>query len=280
METVILIAASVAVGLVVGILSGMLGVGGGTVLVPVFKLGFAMSAIQSTATSLFTIIPTSVSGVITHIRNRTCIPRLGVAAGIGGAITSPVGVWLASISPEWGIIAAASVVILYSAYTAFSKAIQSYKADKLKREASESSKNAGVASSAKPAAMPLSGDYGRREVLLCGLIGLCAGVVSGYVGVGGGFIMVPMMMQLLRLPMKLTSGTSLIAVMILAASATVVQAAMGNIDWLAGIFISMGSIPGAFLGSRLIKRIPETVLRFLFGAFLLVAAVLLFMDGF
>ena len=118
---------SIVVGFFVGVLSGMLGIGGGTVLVPIFKLGYAMDAIASTATSLFTIIPTSISGMITHIRNKTCIPALGVAAGIGGAITSPVGVWLASISPEWMIMVAAALVIAYSASTMFQKAIKGLK---------------------------------------------------------------------------------------------------------------------------------------------------------
>ena len=110
MELFFLIAGSAAVGVAVGILSGLLGIGGGTVLVPVFKLLYGMPAIAATATSLFTIIPTSLSGVVTHLRNNTCIPALGVAAGIGGAIMSPLGVWLASVSPDWAIMTAAALV--------------------------------------------------------------------------------------------------------------------------------------------------------------------------
>ena len=87
--------AAAVVGLVVGVLSGLLGIGGGTMMVPVFRLGFGLEAIQATATSLFTIIPTSLSGCVTHVRNKTCIVPIGVAAGVGGALTSPVGVWLA-----------------------------------------------------------------------------------------------------------------------------------------------------------------------------------------
>ena len=71
MEILGLAVLSIAVGFFVGVLSGMLGLGGGTVLVPVFRLGYAMDAIACTATSLFTIIPTSISGMVTHIRNRT-----------------------------------------------------------------------------------------------------------------------------------------------------------------------------------------------------------------
>ena len=73
---------SLVVGLAVGVLAGLLGIGGGMLLVPAFKLGYAMDSLMCTATSLFTIIPTSVSGAISHIRNKTCLPKLGVAAGL------------------------------------------------------------------------------------------------------------------------------------------------------------------------------------------------------
>ena len=123
MDLLPLACGSVAVGVAVGILSGLLGVGGGTVLVPVFRLLYGMPAIAATATSLFTIIPTSLSGVATHVRNKTCVLPLGLAAGIGGAAMSPVGVWLASISPEWAIMVAAAAVIAYSSITMFRKAV-------------------------------------------------------------------------------------------------------------------------------------------------------------
>ena len=111
MDQLGLLIVSLAVGVGVGVLSGLLGIGGGTVLVPVFKLGYALSPIMSTATSLATIIPTSISGAISHARRKTCVPSLGVAAGLGGAITSPVGVWLATMSPDWAIMVAAAAVI-------------------------------------------------------------------------------------------------------------------------------------------------------------------------
>ena len=121
-------AIAVVVGLLVGVLSGLLGIGGGTIMVPIFRLGFGLSAIEATATSLFTIIPTSLSGCVTHIKNKTCIVPLGLAAGIGGAITSPLGVWLASISPAWLIMVAAAAIIGYSAVNMLRKAFSKPKA--------------------------------------------------------------------------------------------------------------------------------------------------------
>ena len=83
-----------------------------------------------TATSLFTIIPTSISGAISRIRNKTCIPKLGIAAGLGGACMSPIGIWLATLSPEWAIMGVAALVLGYSAFTMFRKALAAPKKPK------------------------------------------------------------------------------------------------------------------------------------------------------
>lgn len=269
--TIALIAISLAVGLVVGVLAGLLGVGGGMLLVPAFKLGYAMDSLMCTATSLFTIIPTSISGAVSHIRNRTCLPKLGIAAGLGGACLSPVGVWLAALSPDWCVMGAAALIIGYSAITMFRKALKAPKGARAVVSAEDRAAAIERAHLEAPA-------IGWREMGIGAAIGLFAGLASGYVGVGGGFIMVPLMMSILHVPMKLTSGTSLIAVMILAVPGVVTQAVLGNINWIAGIAVACGSIPGAALGARLIPKVPERQLRFLFAGFLVVAAALLVVN--
>lgn len=274
---------SLVVGLAVGVLAGLLGIGGGMLLVPAFKLGYAMDSLMCTATSLFTIIPTSVSGAISHIRNKTCLPKLGVAAGLGGACLSPLGVWLATLSPDWAVMGAAALIIAYSSVTMFRKAL---KASKVPRGATgaEAADAAAKEAAAEDRAAAIERAHaeaptiGWREAAIGAAIGLFAGLASGYVGVGGGFIMVPLMMSILHVPMKLTSGTSLIAVMILAVPGTVTQALLGNINWIAGIAVACGSIPGATLGAKLIPKVPERQLRFLFAGFLVVAAVLLVVN--
>lgn len=275
----IVVAASICVGLAVGVFSGLLGVGGGTLLVPIFRLGFAMDAIACTATSLFTIIPTSISGAISHIREKTCLPKLGLAAGLGGALTSPLGVWLAGKSPDWAIMLAAACVIAYSAVTMLRKALA------IPAAAQEPAAGQGAAAqqAARPSLKNGEGDSFRyettkRDLAICAAIGLLAGVVSGYVGVGGGFIMVPLMLSLLGVPMRVVSGTSLIAVMILAVPGVVYQGVLGNVDWTAGLAVALGTVPGAALGARWASRVPERTLRLLFAGFLLVAAVMLVVN--
>ena len=309
------------VGIVVGILSGLLGIGGGTILVPVFRLAFGMSPVMSTATSLFTIIPTSLSGAVSHVRHRTCVPSLGVAAGLGGAVTSPFGVWLATISPGWLIMVVAALVIGWSAVKILGKAIKMKPVGKARAQAGTAQQGtkqtgtgsaepggaasaaavagAAVASAAAMAGTPdpaasqraaaqaeASGEpprfqkMTRRQLAVGAGIGLIAGVVSGYVGVGGGFIMVPLMLSLVGIAMKQASGTSLIAVAILAIPGVVEQVLLGNVQYLAGIAVAIGSIPGAVVGARLLRVVPERQLRFLFGFFLIVAAAVLVLNEF
>ena len=260
-------------GMFVGVMSGLLGVGGGTIMVPIFRLAFGMSPLASTATSLFAIIPTSISGVVAHTRAKTCVPKLGLALGVGGAVMSPLGVWLSSVSPGWLVICVAAIVIGFSAVKMFKKAAKCAPSPRAGRAG-------GNAQGASAKVVPDQPVLSRNQYLQGACIGLIAGLASGYVGVGGGFIMVPLMLAVLDIPMSLASGTSLIAIMILAIPGVIEQGLLGNVEYLAGIAIVVGSIPGALVGARLVRMVPERQLRFIFGGFLLVAAVMLMLNEF
>lgn len=291
------IAALVGVG--VGVLSGLLGIGGGTVMVPLFRLAFGMEPIAATATSLFTIVPTSISGMWKHAKNKTSLPRVGIVCGLTGACLSPVGVWAANVSPGWAIMGAAAVVVTYSSFTMLKKALATPKggAAKGSRKACEKKATtsdtaaaslaatvpmvAGGSSAAGAQAAPLEAPAIKltpKYVAKVALIGVVAGFMSGYVGVGGGFIMVPLFVSMLGIPMRLASGTSLTAVCILAIPGVIEQAVLGNIDYMVGVAMMVGSIPGAIVGANLVKRVPERALRFAFALFLLLMAVLLVVN--
>lgn len=304
MTTIVTVIAAAILGVFIGLLSGLLGIGGGTIMVPTFRLAFGMGALASTATSLFTIIPTSISGVITHLRRKTCIPKLGLALGIGGACTSPLGVWLSSLSPSWAVMLAAALVIVYSAFSMIRKVRALPKPNgkgkgKGKGDAATGEAAAPATGATAPEAAPTAPATGAtaptaaptapapesasppqptltsRQLVQGVAIGLVAGVASGYVGLGGGFLMVPLMLAWLNIPMKLASGTSLIAVMLIAIPGAITQGVLGNIDYLVGIATAVGTIPGAYLGARLVSRVPERTLRLAFAVFLAIGAALL-----
>ena len=312
---------SIVAGLIVGIFSGLLGIGGGTLMIPLFRLGFGLSAIVSTATSLFTIVPTSIAGCITHLKNKTCIAKIGLIAGVAGACTSPLGVLAATNSPDIAIMACAAIIIAYSAITMFRKATKMPKrtdsdlsmratlqrfrmefadeTEEMPDGRQDSGERTGqvqgahvretqaaparttetaIAHEVQKSVNTLEAPMTAKRLLTGAAIGLVAGFASGYVGVGGGFLMVPLFISLLGITMKKASGTSLIAVVILAIPGVITQTLHGNVDFVAGIAMAIGSIPGALIGASLIRYIPERKMRFLFGFFLLFAAIILVIN--
>ena len=312
---------SIVAGLIVGIFSGLLGIGGGTLMIPLFRLGFGLSAIVSTATSLFTIVPTSIAGCITHLKNKTCIAKIGLIAGVAGACTSPLGVLAATNSPDIAIMACAAIIIAYSAITMFRKAIKMPKrtdsdlsmratlqrfrmefadeTEEMPDGRQDSGERTGqvqgahvretqaaparttekaIAHEVQKSVNTIEAPMTAKRLLTGAAIGLVAGFASGYVGVCGGFLMVPLFISLLGITMKKASGTSLIAVVILAIPGVITQTLHGNVDFVAGIAMAIGSIPGALIGASLIRYIPERKMRFLFGFFLLFAAIILVIN--
>ncbi len=298
---------SLVVGFVVGVFSGLVGVGGGTLLVPIFTVCFGMAPVMATGTSLFTIVFTSLAGMFARLRNHTCKVKLGLLLGIGGALTSPLGSYAATQSPEILVVVAVAAVILYSAVSTLRKALrkqptkpkaQGQAIGSGGREAATTAKTAAAATTTASATAPTSTTAATAKVpiapavpsgsiedrfvahpvafsLKCLAIGLVTGLASGYVGLGGGFIMIPLMCNLLDASMKDASGTSLLAIILIAASGSVAQFVYGNVNVLVGLLIACGSIPGALVGGTLVSRFDDRVLRFVFAGFLMVAAVLL-----
>lgn len=291
--------AAAIIGVAIGILSGMLGIGGGTVMVPLFRLAFGLDPLAATATSLFSIIPTSLAGLSKHLRNGTCIPRIGLICGFAGACASPLGVLAATHSPNWAVMGGTSLVIGYSSITMLRRGIAAVRAERAAAAASPSkaigaeragadataSKAAGAcaegvkdAEGARSSTEAAHVAMTTRTVAAMIAIGLIAGFMGGYVGVGGGFVMVPLFISVLGISMREASGTSLVAVCILAVPGVIEQALLGNVHVSVGLAIAVGSMPGSILGASLVKRIPESALRLLFASFLLVVAVILVLN--
>ncbi|WP_277071795.1 sulfite exporter TauE/SafE family protein [Slackia exigua] len=288
--------AAAIIGVAIGILSGMLGIGGGTVMVPLFRLAFGLDPLAATATSLFSIIPTSLAGLSKHLRNGTCIPRIGLICGCAGACASPLGVLAATHSPNWAVMGGTSLVIGYSSITMLRRGIAAVRAERAAAAVSPSkAAGAGADATASKAvgacAEGVKDPEGAcssieaahvamttRTVAAIIAIGLIAGFMGGYVGVGGGFIMVPLFISVLGISMREASGTSLVAVCILAVPGVIEQALLGNVHVSVGLAIAVGSMPGSILGASLVKRIPESALRLLFASFLLVVAVILVLN--
>jgi uncharacterized protein len=112
----------------------------------------------------------------------------------------------------------------------------------------------------------------RRRYLAAG-VGVVAGLLSGLFGVGGGIVLVPLLVLVVGLDPRRAAATSLAAVIPIAVFGLLGYAVRGQVDWVLGLFISLGALLGTLLGTRLLARLPERRLMFGFSTLLLLVAI-------
>jgi uncharacterized membrane protein YfcA len=235
----------VLTGLVAGVMSGLFGIGGGTVMTPAVQVLLGTPPIIALATPLPAIFPTAITGAWTYRQGSQLDERAAawiVGPGILGAIA---GAALTDVIDTDLLLVVTALLLAREAVKILQGAAR--------REA------AGEPSEGTP--MQLAG------------IGLAAGFVSGLLGVGGGIIIVPLLSGILRMPLKRALGTSLLAIVALVIPGTIVHAALGHIDWAIFAALTVGAVPGARIGARLALGTRERTLRLSVGSFLLVVAL-------
>ncbi len=286
-------------GLAVGILSGLLGVGGGIIMIPLLRLLFGVDALVATGASLFVILPTSIAGVLGRIRSKGLHVKLSIIISLGGILFSPIGSWLASFAGGPASMFAAAIVIAYTGANMVRKALawkkqatdaptatshspvrESAATRPAQKAISSSSPDQETVASSKPKAGRISNGFAttRRCILAAITVGVAAGFLSGFIGVGGGFIIVPMVIWLFGMNFKDATGVSLLALCILSIPGIVTHGLYGHIDYLRGAMLALGSIPGSLLGSMLLRKIPEKGLKIAFGFLLVAMAIILALN--
>ncbi len=251
-------------GVCVGILSAMFGIGGGIVMVPLIHIAFGQPAAVASGTSLFAILPTSISGMIARLHDGTIHFPVGIAAGLAGACLSPLGALAASTLPGFYAMVLTSLFIFFTAYNMFKRVYRT-----------SPRYLAAHADKAVSHTAPLQDAAGARLYGFTVVLGAVVGFLSGYVGLGGGFLIVPLLQWAFGYTMKEASGTSLVAVGILAVPSFVTHAILGNVLWVVGVLLILGSICGTKIGALILKKVNNRKLTALFGVLLVVAGVIL-----
>jgi uncharacterized membrane protein YfcA len=232
-----------ASGLLAGILAGLLGIGGGTVLVPILvTLGY--EPIQAVATSSLAIIVTSSSGSYQNWRMGYLNFERVIYLGGPALVTAQIGVAIANrLSPALLLVAFAVLL-----------AVNVYLVGVRKRLASRDD-----------AARPAQWNPTVARVFT----GSVAGLLAGIFGIGGGVIMVPLQMLLLGEPIKRAIQTSLAVIVMTAIAATAGHALRGNVVWIAGLILGFGGLLSAQLSTRLLPKLPDKTVTVLFRALLM-----------
>ncbi|MGF1458183.1 MAG: sulfite exporter TauE/SafE family protein [Leptolyngbyaceae cyanobacterium] len=236
--------ALVVAGLLAGILAGLLGIGGGTVMVPIL-LALDYTPIQAVATSSLAIIVTSLSGSFQNWRMGYLDFDRVLWLGVPAVITVQIGVLIASnLSPRLLLFAFAVLLLVNIFLVSLRKSL--------------------AAQTAGDVAMPLRLHPTAARVLT----GAIAGLMAGLLGVGGGVIMVPLQMALIGEPIKRAIQTSLGVVVMTAIASTIGHALQGNVVWLAGLMLGLGGLLSAQLSSRILPQLPDQVVSVLFRSLL------------
>lgn len=241
------LAPAAAIGFVAGYLSGQFGIGGGIITAPAIRMLLGGSALVSIGTPLPVIIPTSLTGVVTYARRGLLDVRTGVAIGVAGAAFSTLGAWATSFVGGEIALAMMAALIVWTA------------ADML---------HLALRSAPEAHATAMREERRRSWFWLVG-IGAVTGAASGFLGLGGGFVMVPALVRFLGFDAKRAVGTSLVAVMVLAVPGTITHWALGHIDWTIAFGLILGVVPGAALGARVTAAAQERTIRIAFAVMLL-----------
>lgn len=246
--------------MVAGVLAGFLGIGGGTVIVPILvALGY--EPIQAVATSSLAIIITSLSGSLQNWWMGRFDPSRVLLLGLPTLVTVPIGVAVANqLPPRLLLLAFATLLML----NIFLVSLRKQLANRETRPGEDMPPNGQSAvDGASSPAVP-SNPTGARI-----LIGGVAGFMAGLLGVGGGVIMVPLQMALLGEPIKRAIQTSLGVVVITAIAATTSHALRGNVVWLAGMILGIGGFVSAQVSARTLPKLPDRTVSLLFKILLI-----------
>ncbi len=237
-----------------GILAGFLGIGGGTVLVPLLvALGY--TPIQAVATSALAITITATSGTIQNWRMGYIKLERILYLGVPALIAAQVGVYLAEgFSPAFLLFAFGLLLIVNIFLFEFRKRV-------IARH-----KHQGQTSKDNPVIARIT-------------TGGTAGVLAGLFGVGGGVIMVPLQILWLGEPIKAAIQTSLGVIVLTAISACIGHAMQGNVLFIEGLLLGTGGLIGAQVSTRFLPKLPNTVVSFAFRSLLVVLAIYTFWQS-
>lgn len=267
------------IGGLVGILSGMFGVGGGFLITPLlFFVGIPPAV--AVATSANQIVASSVSGLMAHVKRRGVDFIMGGVLLAGGLVGSALGVQVFTL-----LKAAGQVDLLVNlCYVVFLgivgglMMIESVRAIMRSKHAPpKRRKHNWVHNLPFKLKFRVSGLY--ISVIPPLMVGMLVGLLAAIMGVGGGFIMVPAMIYLLGMPTKVVIGTSLFQIIFVAAFTTFMHAVTNNtVDIILAILLLIGGVVGAQIGTRLGVKLRAEQLRILLAAIVLLVCTKLALD--
>lgn len=234
-------------GFVSGFLSGMFGVGGGIVTTPAIRLLLSQPAAIAIGTPIPVMIPSAFVGAYNYNKNKLIDWKLAKVLMISGVIGVILGSYATRfIQPKLIMLATSAVIGVVS--ISFILPVKS-----------------------NPKDTQAIDDFSNNKPLTW-LVGFLCGVFSGFLGLGGGTLLIPSLVYIFKKDIRSAFGTSLAVVATYTVPGTIVHGYLRHIDFLIALLLTLGVIPGAYAGSKLVPLLQVKLLRFLFGLLLLILA--------
>jgi len=283
-ETSVNIWLVLGLGGVVGLLSGLFGVGGGFLMTPLL-IFIGIPPTVAVGTQAVQIVASSVSGALAHIRRNNVDFLMGGVLTAGGVAGSAVGVWLFSLLKETGHID----LTISLGYVVFLGIVGGFMMMEslpgvLKRKPVNLALAArGPGRHTWMHGLPFKIRFRRSKLyisaLLPGIIGFVVGLLVAMMGVGGGFLIVPAMIYLLGMPTLVVIGTSLFQITFVTAVTALLQATVNqSVDIVLALLLLLIAVVGAQVGVRLSSKIKSEHLRVALAGMVLLVALRLLID--
>ncbi|MEL7090092.1 MAG: sulfite exporter TauE/SafE family protein [Pseudomonadota bacterium] len=265
----------------VGVLSGMFGVGGGFLMTPLlFFIGIPPAV--AVATEANQIVASSFSGVLAHLRRKTVDLRMGTVLLIGGLIGAALGVlvfnYLKSLGQVDLLVRLCYVVFLgVIGSLMFVESLNAIRKTRAGTAVPKRKKHSAIHKLPFKMRFRVSGLY--ISVIPPVLIGVAVGILAAIMGVGGGFIMVPAMIYILGMPTKVVVGTSLFQIIFVTGFTTMLHATTNyTVDVVLAVLLLIGGVIGAQIGTRIGVRMKAEQLRILLALMVLAVCGKLALD--
>lgn len=266
-----------AIGVSVGVLSGMFGVGGGFLITPLlFLIGIPPAV--AVATSANQVVASSFSGLMAHLKRRTVDLKMGSVLLGGGLLGATLGMLVFNYLKHLGQVDLAIQLcyVVFLGLIGTLMFIESLRAIRRSRAAG------GTAPTARRQrtwvhALPFKMRFRESNLYISVippiLVGFGVGILSAIMGVGGGFIMVPAMIYILGMPTKVVIGTSLFQIIFVAGFTTMIHASTNfSVDIVLALFLLIGGVVGAQFGSMVGARLKAEQLRVLLAVLVMIVA--------
>ncbi|MDX2013413.1 MAG: sulfite exporter TauE/SafE family protein [Myxococcaceae bacterium] len=229
------------VGTLLGLVFAVLGAGGGILAVPVLLVLFGTSLQTATGAGLAVVWAAALSGAVSHARGGRVDVKVAASFGLPSIAGAALGAKLHALVPERVSMVAFAVVLLVALVALF-----------------------------RP---KLEGDGKRPRLAAMVLVGLVTGALTGFLGVGGGFLIVPALTLFAGLPLHRAIGTSMAVISLASLSGAVVHLLAGHVPFELVLPMGAGAVVGAFAGAPLAGKLPERPLRLGFATLSVVVAV-------